>query len=223
MDIQCHHSFSYWRVQARFKRLLTYLPYIWCYDKRQGKKKKKHSSEHLRNISRWIHNLWPLVSLSLQSNKEHTDFSVPAERWRQQTDQLGWYSHHFPLFYQAGALKTECVQLPIFHHWALLITFRVALLGSDMFQTEHEFFSCLIKKKNRLRESLDRFEKSKTLRLCLKNAFREFSSKILFRFSKNLTSSRNSQKTKIHICYLPGGRSVWEKNCARGLEYGPRP
>ena len=23
----------------------------------------------------------------------------------------------------------------------------------------------------------------------------------------------------IYICYLPGGRSVWEKNCARGLEY----
>ena len=38
------------------------------------------------------------------------------------------------------------------------------------------------------RESLDRFEKSKTLRLCLKNAF-----------LKNLTSSRNSQKTKIHL------------------------
>ena len=26
----------------------------------------------------------------------------------------------------------------------------------------------------------------------------------------------------INICYLPGGRSVWKKNCARGLEYGPR-
>ena len=51
---------------------------------------------------------------------------------------------------------------------------------------------------SKYRESLDRFEKSKTLKLCLKNAFREFSSKILFRFSKNLTSSRNSQKTKIH-------------------------
>ena len=46
------------------------------------------------------------------------------------------------------------------------------------------------------RESLDRFEKSKTLKLCLKNTFREFSSKILFRFSKNLTSSRNSQKNE---------------------------
>ena len=23
----------------------------------------------------------------------------------------------------------------------------------------------------------------------------------------------------INICYLPGGRSVWEKNCARGLQY----
>ena len=52
---------------------------------------------------------------------------------------------------------------------------------------------------SKYRESLDRFEKSKTLKLCLKNAFREFSSKILFRFSKNLTSSRNSQKTKIHL------------------------
>ena len=52
---------------------------------------------------------------------------------------------------------------------------------------------------SKYRESLDRFEKSKTLKLCLKNAFREFSSKILFRFSKNLTSSRNSQKTKIRL------------------------
>ena len=52
---------------------------------------------------------------------------------------------------------------------------------------------------SKYRESLDRFEKSKTLNLCLKNAFREFSSKVLFRFSKNLTSSRNSQKTKIHL------------------------
>ena len=52
---------------------------------------------------------------------------------------------------------------------------------------------------SKYRESLDRFEKSKTLKLCLKNAFREFSLKILFRFSKNLTSSRNSQKTKIHL------------------------
>ena len=52
---------------------------------------------------------------------------------------------------------------------------------------------------SKYRESLERFEKSKTLKLCLKNAFREFSSKILFRFSKNLTSSRNSQKTKIHL------------------------
>ena len=40
---------------------------------------------------------------------------------------------------------------------------------------------------SKYRESRDRFEKSKTLKLCLKNAFREFSSKILFRFSKNLT------------------------------------
>ena len=46
---------------------------------------------------------------------------------------------------------------------------------------------------SKYRESLDRFEKSKTLRLCLKNA------KILLQFSKNLTSSRNSQKTKIHL------------------------
>ena len=52
---------------------------------------------------------------------------------------------------------------------------------------------------SKYRESLDRFEKSKTLKLCLKNAFREFSSKILFRYSKNLTSSRKSQKTKIHL------------------------
>ena len=52
---------------------------------------------------------------------------------------------------------------------------------------------------SKYRESLDRFEKSKTLKLCLKNAFREFSSKMLFRFSKNLTSSRNSQKTKIRL------------------------
>ena len=52
---------------------------------------------------------------------------------------------------------------------------------------------------SKYRESLDRFEKSKTLKLCLKKAFREFSSKILFRFSNNLTSSRNSQKTKIHL------------------------
>ena len=52
---------------------------------------------------------------------------------------------------------------------------------------------------SKYRESLDKFEKSKTLKLCVKNAFREFSSKILFRFSKNLTSSRNSQKTKIHL------------------------
>ena len=27
----------------------------------------------------------------------------------------------------------------------------------------------------------------------------------------------------IYICYLLGGRSGWEKNCARGLEYGPTP
>ena len=52
------------------------------------------------------------------------------------------------------------------------------------------------------RESLDRFEKAKTLKLCLKNAFRELSSKILFRFSKNLTSSRNSQKNENTPFYL---------------------
>ena len=52
---------------------------------------------------------------------------------------------------------------------------------------------------SKYRESLDRFEKSKTLKLCLKNAFREMSSKMLFRFSKNSTPSRNSQKTKIHL------------------------
>ena len=51
---------------------------------------------------------------------------------------------------------------------------------------------------SKYRESPDRFEKSKTLKLCLKNAFSELCSKILFRFSRNLTSSRNSQKTKIH-------------------------
>ena len=32
-----------------------------------------------------------------------------------------------------------------------------------------------------------------------------------------------AKSTQVYICYLPGGRSVWEKNCARGLEYGPRP
>ena len=47
------------------------------------------------------------------------------------------------------------------------------------------------------REWLARFGKSKTLKLSLKNTFRELLSKILFRFSKNLKSSRNSQKTKI--------------------------
>ena len=36
----------------------------------------------------------------------------------------------------------------------------------------------------------------KNLKFCLKNALRELSSKILLRFSKNLTSSRNSQKKK---------------------------
>ena len=55
---------------------------------------------------------------------------------------------------------------------------------------------------SKYRESLDRFEKSKTLKLYLKNAFREFSSKILFRFSKNLTSSRNSQKNENTPFYL---------------------
>ena len=29
--------------------------------------------------------------------------------------------------------------------------------------------------------------------------------------------------TQYIFCYLPGGRSVREKNCARGHEYGPRP
>ena len=38
---------------------------------------------------------------------------------------------------------------------------------------------------SKYRESLDRFEKSKTLKLCLKNAFRELCSKMLFRVSKN--------------------------------------
>ena len=52
---------------------------------------------------------------------------------------------------------------------------------------------------SKYRESLERFEKSKTLKLCLKNAFRELFSKIVFRFSKNLTSSRNSHKTKMHF------------------------
>ena len=52
---------------------------------------------------------------------------------------------------------------------------------------------------SKYRESLDRFEQSKTLKLCLKNAFSELSLKILFQFSKNLTSSKNSQKTKIHL------------------------
>ena len=52
---------------------------------------------------------------------------------------------------------------------------------------------------SKYRESLDRFENSKTLKLCLKNAFRELYSKILFRLYKNLTSSRKSRKTKIHF------------------------
>ena len=34
-------------------------------------------------------------------------------------------------------------------------------------------------------ESLNRFKLSKTLKLCLKNAFRELSSETLFRYSKN--------------------------------------
>ena len=55
---------------------------------------------------------------------------------------------------------------------------------------------------SKYRESLDRFEKTKTLKLCLKNAFRELSSRILFCFSKNLTSSRNSQETKIYLFTL---------------------
>ena len=38
---------------------------------------------------------------------------------------------------------------------------------------------------SKYRESLDRFEKSKTLKLCLKNAFRELCSKLLFPVSKN--------------------------------------
>ena len=45
-------------------------------------------------------------------------------------------------------------------------------------------------------EWLARFEKSKTLKLGLKNAFRELLSKIVFQFSKNLKSSRNSQKNE---------------------------
>ena len=52
---------------------------------------------------------------------------------------------------------------------------------------------------SKYRELLDRFEKTKTLKLGLKNAFRELSSKILFPLSKNLTSSRNSEKPKIHL------------------------
>ena len=38
---------------------------------------------------------------------------------------------------------------------------------------------------SKYRESLDRFKKSKTLKLCLKKAFRELCSKMLFRVSKN--------------------------------------
>ena len=52
---------------------------------------------------------------------------------------------------------------------------------------------------SKYRESLDRFKKLKTLKLCIKNAFREFFLKILFRFYKNLMSLRNAQKTKIHL------------------------
>ena len=60
-------------------------------------------------------------------------------------------------------------------------------------------------------ESLDRFEKSKTLKLFLKNALRELSSKTLFRFSTNVTFSRNSLKTKVHHFTLLNMQNISEK------------
>ena len=53
---------------------------------------------------------------------------------------------------------------------------------------------------SKYRESLDRFEKSKTLKLCLKNAYREFSSKILFRFSK--APAKRSQHSNATCCNI---------------------
>ena len=59
---------------------------------------------------------------------------------------------------------------------------------------------CLLRVSDcKYRELLARFEKSKILKLSLKNAFRELPSKILFRFSRNLKSLRNSQKTKVQL------------------------
>ena len=67
--------------------------------------------------------------------------------------------------------------------------------SADCFLSNVDFRNTAIKAKqtpamlrvtdSKYRESLDRFEKSKTLKLCLKSAFRELCSKMLFRVSKN--------------------------------------
>ena len=65
--------------------------------------------------------------------------------------------------------------------------------GTDLFirawsSVQHDYFSTFDQLRvtdSKYRESLDRFEKSKTLKLCLKNAFRELSLKMLLRFSKS--------------------------------------
>ena len=54
-------------------------------------------------------------------------------------------------------------------------------------------------------------KKIETLKLCLKNAFRELLSKILFRFSQNLKPSRNSQKNEnTSFGIIKCVQNIWE-------------
>jgi len=67
------------------------------------------------------------------------------------------------------------------------------------------------------RECLARLEKSKILKLCLKNALRELLSKTLFRSSKNLNSSTNSQKNEnTAFCLLNMQKNTWKIDKVRG-------
>ena len=92
----------------------------------------------------------------------------------------------------------------ISHLLVINSAYNISIHGHNLFHIRNYAMGKLALRvtDSKYRGSLDRFEKSKTLKICLKNAFREFSSKILFRFSENLTSSRNSQKTKIPLFTL---------------------
>ena len=78
LNIQPYHFFSSWRVWTRFERVLIYLPYGVIIRDKVGNfgqfddktLLRNESNLHTKiafthNISRWTHDLWPIVSPSV--------------------------------------------------------------------------------------------------------------------------------------------------------------